>query len=228
MAKPVIYVAITTYNRPEMLADLLSRLRRSSRGVSLTIHVYDDASDLGGYIDDIARRVWYTRMDENHGRDYYWALVNKIFADAREREWDYFLMLPDDVTLKKGFFKKALTIMRKAESNKNLACVSFNTDARVMAPNWTGFNPVRQGSLILTQWTDLCFMAKRAMLDALDWEVKPCPGYKSESSGVGAQVSRRLCLESMAMYHSATPLVHHGDHPSVMHPVHRRENPLSH
>jgi hypothetical protein len=228
MARPsVAHIAITTRNRPRALRRLVDQIHERAADVVLPhIYVYDDASARKHKIDETVWDCHYTRFADNHGRDYYWAIIDRIFKDAKRSQWDYLFLLPDDVTLSKNFFTEALLLWTKAGARA--ACLSFNTDQRIESTNWIGVRPIEKGPLILTQWTDLCFMCDHLMMDELDWTVHPTHRWMSESSGVGSQITRRMFVLGFEMYHSKHPLVHHGDHPSQMHPHHRAVTPLEH
>jgi len=222
---PVAHIAITTRNRPNTLRRLVDQIKAEANGAATArVHVYDDSSYVRHRVDEVVYDCWYTNFEENHGRDNYWRLVDYVFKDASKYRWDCFFMLPDDVTIEKGFFRSALRLWDLCGK----ACLSFNTDDRAWSKQWTGFTPERQGELIHTEWMDLCFMAPRTLLENLDWCVKPITKRSGEGSGVGSQLSRRIFLTQVGMYHTAEPLVHHGAHHSQMHPEHRKHNPIIH
>lgn len=203
-----------------MLARLIRQIKRAAKGVVVPkIHIYDDGSDLEY---KIPTDCWYTKFRDNHGRDHYWAVVNYAFQEAKRYKWDYFVMLPDDVTIERDLFRKAIDLLPVGA-----ACLSFNTDSRTEHPNWTSVKPKPMGEVILTQWVDLCFICDNKTLTALDWSIRLVKR-TGVSSGVGMQMSRRLYMLGMDMYHASEPLVHHGKHKSEMHTEHRRLNQLIH
>lgn len=62
------------------------------------------------------------------------------------------------------------------------------------------------GDVVLTGWNDLCFMAERRFLEALNYEIEePLPEYDWKSSGVGRNISRRL-QPYFNLYHVDKPL----------------------
>jgi len=219
---PVAFIAITTRNRPQMLRRLVDQIRVEAKGVmEPRIHVYDDATPASYGVDDQVRDCHYTLFQDNHGRDFYWVIVDHLFKDARSFKWDYFIMLPDDVTLADNFFERVLCLWEGG------SCLSFNTDHRTTGSQWTGRKSVVMGEVILTHWMDLCFICDHVVMERLRWEVLPARR-GGESSGVGSQLSRRLFMLGIDMYHTATPLVHHGTHESQMHPYVRKHTPLEH
>ncbi len=229
-----LHVIITTYNRPGMLRRVIRDIERlSDDDVLPEIHVYDDASDAKYHTSEAASGCTYTRMLAHHGRLHYWDLVNLAFQEAKYCDWDCLLMVPDDITLADKFFDKAFhywNILNNLDGD--LACLSFNSDQRILAPQWTNVEPFKLeaalGGIVMTQWMDMCFLCDRRMMEALDYSVQKIKVTWAGSSGVGAQLSKRLFVKGMTMYHTPEALVRHGGHESKMHPELRKETPLIH
>jgi len=235
-----IYVFITTYNRSQRLKILLDDLLQKKGKHKLQIVVYDDASTLRyDFIDRYIEKynIEYVKFDFNHGRYRYWRLINYAFKQIRNTKYDYYIMLPDDVTLCNEFFKRAINTWEAIRDNRKI-CLNLLLDrGRRGIANWTGFKPVKVKyggfEIYRTQWVDLCFIADkrffkevRYRVDSIDfsrWQGKDC---ELLSSGVGAQVSEKLNRSGWHLYQVTDTLVFHGDHPSVMNPEERRRSRL--
>ena len=169
---------------------------------------------------------YYTRFRPRHGKTGYWRIIDRVFEDAKFRRWEYFFMFPDDVTLEPDLFSSVIELVSEVDPD-TFGCISFNTDNRTNAPQWTGVEPVEMGNLICTQWVDMLFVAKRNMLQALEYRMlKPNRRFvRYVSSGVGAAISKKLHRRGLKMYHAKRVLAHSDDHPSMMHPEFRERNP---
>merc|ERR1712098_305061 len=79
-----------------------------------------------------------------------------------------------------------------------------------------------------SQWLDMAILFDREMLRFRVKEV-PISRWKKNklvSSGVGAQLSKRLHNAGYSMYQVENSLIHHGDHESRMNYEERKLNPL--
>lgn len=227
------HVAVTTYNRPEMLRRLLKQLRREAGRHDVTVHVYDDAGTRSLRSDDPAMAgVRLYRYTENNGKAGYWRVVSQALADAAKGNGDYFLLLQDDVELVPGFFDEVRRQWEMNPDRRKAALFMLRDRQRDGKACWTNFKPRvrRYGSLraTQTQWTDCLFFTDRRffrVIPGID-PVVPAP-LRGQSSGVGRQISLRLHRGGYTIYQASRSLVLHGDHESVMHPRIRRMQPLT-
>lgn len=234
MAAPARFlVAITTYNRPEMLRRLLRQLRHEQGSHELEILVYDDAGhDSLPDNDPALAGVQVHRFGRNHGKAGFWQLISRILADAAMSRADYLVMLQDDAGVVPGFFDTARRTWEGINDTRKAALFMLRDRQREGQAAWTGFKPVdrRHGRLVVTQtqWTDCMFFAGRARFLSLVPSIKPVerlPGV--QSSGVGRQISLRLHEGGYTIYQPKRTLVTHGRHESVMHGEVRRHQPLT-
>lgn len=229
-----IRVVILSYERPAHLCRLLRDVA-AQRGVhDISIAVYDDASTADyaepkAILDHLGGE--YVRVDQNHGKRGFWRWVDRIYADQRTRDEAIFVFLPDDVRLCRGFFDRALRIWTGIADPKKAALTLFRDTGRDGKPCWTDQHPQDAGSVLLTGWVDGAILCGRRYLEILDFSVRrvdPSRWRKDRtvSSGVGQQISLRLCAKGATMYGVKRSLLCHVEGPSTMNPEARRQNPL--
>lgn len=221
----MIIVSITTYNRPEMLLSLIKQLTEQPTKHSLVIYVYNDHSTVGYNLHDyVLNKKWtifYQELEEHHGKEKYWKLVDKIFKSLKH--WDkmeYYIHLQDDIVLCDNFIDRAVECFEKIIDPSKISLYLHDGGKRLTEPCWTSFDPVtvvwENEEFHLTQWIDMCaFIVKKNFLSVLEYKLEPIVVTNKEpSSGVGKQISKRL-YKNYHLYRK--PLVTHGDHKSVMH-----------
>lgn len=227
------HVAVTTYNRPEMLRRLLRQLQVESGRHEVAVHVYDDGGSKRLREDDpVLKGVRVHRYAENNGKAGYWRVVSQALADAAQGSGEYFLLLQDDVELVPGFFDEVRRQWEMNPDRSKAALFMLRDRQRDGKACWTNFKPRvrRYGGLRVTQtqWTDCMFFTDRrffGVIPAIN-PVVPAPT-RGQSSGVGRQISLRLHRGGYTIYQVSKSLVLHGDHESVMHPRIRRLQPLT-
>ena len=232
-----ISILITTFNRPESLLNLLKQIKKEAEGfnVSLIIlndHSTKDYSEPYQFLGEAFPGNYdLYETDFNMGKRRYWQLINFGFRLLEDHSFDYFVQLPDDIHLVKGFFKKSVE-QWEAIQDHNKACLNILQDqAREMVVQWVNFRPYRitfnSFGYIRTGWVDMCFISGQDFFRWLNYEIHQVPdsfaGDPSRSSGVGMQISRRLAKLKKSIYQVEKSLVIHDDHPSVMHPDHRKK-----
>jgi glycosyltransferase involved in cell wall biosynthesis len=240
IAMKKIAIFITTYNRPHTLIDLLVDIWRESRGYEVNLliindHSTDNYTAVRSFLeDDFKGRYRYIENRQNNGKKYYWKTVANGYEYMSSQKFDYFIQLPDDVRLVKGFFRQAVKAWERI-TDPHKACLNILVDyGRLMKPFWTSYQPrsvvFGKLDLIRTGWVDLCFISSHAYLEAINYTISPVDprwgGKQGLSSGVGMQVSRLLISGARSIYSLKRSLVIHDDHSSVMHPEHRQDTKL--
>jgi FkbM family methyltransferase len=230
-------VAITTYDRPDLLARLLDDLEREAPPEGLHVRVYDDASP-GGYA-PIEKRLralgWtYVRAPRRHGKHEWWRWWNRILADLSATSASTFVMLADDMRLCRGFFTRARELWSSIEDPRK-AALFLHVDERTPGVGETQWTPVRTrnlGAVSECGWVDgPAFLCERATFEALAWRIDPISLARWRSnqllgSGVGAQISSRLHRRRLAMYRVNDSLALHDNGASRMNPEARRLHPM--
>jgi hypothetical protein len=185
---------ITSYNRQESC----QRLVDSLQGIGDITIVHDGT----GYEIKGATNH-YTNV--HLGKPFYWALVNKIFSLRGKHK--YYIMLPDDFMLYPEKIEDIIRLWTEIEDPRKI-CLSIWQPRTV--PCWTRVMPKEVGNVILSQWVDMCFICEDEFFYRVgkirelkyDWERHP-----NTSSGVGAEISRKLYGMRLNMYQVKEALV---------------------
>jgi hypothetical protein len=217
-----INIIITTFNRSEMLNDLLTDIEKSKADHEISLSVYDDCSDKENTRMNIVNLSFhqtpysYYRAAFNHGKKKYWQLINKAFSDVQPA--DYYIMLPDDFRLADNFFDRAIKAWNEIKYYDKI-CLNLDID-RLGRECWTNFKAQDCGAYYRSQWVDMAFICKAQFFKEVGifevgnrWEKDPTLG-----SGVGSSISRILHNKSLGMYHLKEQITFHGTHESKMNP----------
>lgn len=234
-----IIIFITTFERPEMLLDLLKQIKKQGKSYNLKLIINNDhsvsnyskaISYLRRYFDDF----YYVEDNIHRGKRNYWHIINKIYEMMRNESFDYFIQIPDDVKLVPDFFE--ITINKfDAIQDSNKACLNIANDyGRNGHSFWVNVKPkycrFQNHKYILSGWVDMAYICVQRYFELLDYRVKKVDsnwsGKPGRSSGVGLQITQRLYAARASIYQVANSLIIHGTHESVMHPEHRKETPL--
>ncbi len=197
-------VVITTYNRPEQLRRLLSDLMADAGALSVLCRVYNDRSDLA--YDDMpsggpAFAIEYIDLPTHHGKARYWQLVDRVFRDLRATASRYSMQLPDDVRLRPGFLANSIAVYEAIDDRDKLCLNLYLDSSRIGKSCWSRALPRIEAfgdlRVFKTGWVDMVYLAGRRFFEALDYTINPVPADRwrrnpQRSSGVGAQISRRL------------------------------------
>ena len=214
-------ILITAYQRQGMLNKLLAQLG----GYSVT--VFDDASTPALMVPEGVKVI---RARVNHGKQGYWRWINVLLAEARTKGGDV-MVLPDDVTFIKGGLDRTVELFAdiKEQCPDHGACFNPLRDNRKV--NWTGFVRERFDKYLDSAgWCDGLFICNQQFLqlfrnippvDPIRWQIK-----KGKGSGAWEYVSRVAYRHKALFFQARKSLVIHGEHESVMHTEHRKQNPI--
>lgn len=233
-----ILILIPTYNRNQSLLNLLHDIKKFSNNYTIELLIYNDCSDDNyqpslNYLHENFRYNYF-KTSENAGKQNYYQLINAAYNQVKLYEFDYFFQFADDFRLVDGFFDKAIKMFNSIPDEKK-ACMNIENDyVRYGMQMWTHvktrevvFNGIHFHK---TGWIDMAFICKRNFFELIDFTVNRVePIYiadKELSSGVGAQLSKRLIQKNATIYQVLKSLVIHDNHASVMHPEHRTRNPI--
>jgi hypothetical protein len=211
-------VIITTYNRSDMLKKLLTQIDHEKKNHRIFVAIFDDAGNQNIDINKSYHKK--ILLYPNNGKRKYYNIINSTLSFLKNISSEYFIYLPDDVSLVENFFDETKRIYESINFSDKI-CLSILTDGRVNRTNWTDFKTIDYGEYYKTQWNDLCFIAKRNFFERLEFKITPInqnrwKGNPNLSSGVGQQISTRLNNLGLGMYHTKKSLVIHGDHESKM------------
>jgi len=216
-----VLTIITSYNRKESLTNLLSKLDKQETDIV----IYDDCSNF--QLD----RTDYVKLPFNYGKEYLWLKFKKIFKEI-PKDYDYYIILPDDISISDNFIKNSVDLWVKL-SDKTKISLSLLTDLRVKSPNWTNFKPIIKGNYVHTQWNDLCFICEKEFfnieIQAISlhrWVILQKELNMYLGSGLGGQISRYWHNKGRSQYHTKESQVIHKKGVSMMNPEERAKNPL--
>lgn len=226
--RPRVAVSILSYDRPTTLAMLLEDVRRDGSDFNLAIRVFDDASREPSVIRRICRKhgAQLAVAHRHLGKERHWRFVNEELQALKDETADWFVFLPDDVYLTKGFFDEAFRIWGQITDPVALNVI---VEEGREEGQWTGLTPRVDEEAVEIGWVDGLFVCKRRLLELLDWRVDPIAfDWRRRplmSSGVGAQLSRRLVAADAKLYRVDRSLVGDRPVPSLMNPVERLRSP---
>ena len=198
-----IHIAITTFERERELKKLIDDIQREKGDNEISIFVYDDHSQFNYRMVGVE---WF-RFPFNNGKQGYWRVIDRVFQDASQHQFDYFFLLQDDCELTPDFFNETIRQWELIDDPKKVTYCTFtptNVYSRIM---WGGkaedveFNGQK---FIKGNYVDCIFMCPRNTLErlqfrilpmSLDWDRNP-----NQSSGVGMQMTTRFQKLKRNMY----------------------------
>lgn len=159
---PRFFVAITTCDRPAMLADLLAQLRAASfRYPNLEVAVFDDASrtpfiETPAGADLFRHPAWsYYLATERRGKPGFWATWNRLLGAFRASEATHLVTLPDDCAISDWFLDVIEGAMcsgpwrGRADGGRTrfhgVEALNTHVDGRNVTGCWGTGKPVRTG-----------------------------------------------------------------------------------
>jgi GT2 family glycosyltransferase len=147
-------VQIQSYNRYEMLCNLIDQIKEQSPNTPIV--VVNDASDDKRYdtLQNLYDGVYVRKTPRNGGKKLYWKTVSVGLRLVCDLEWDWLVMLADDVRLKDGFFED---LEKRTKEHKYIYNFAPTTDSC-----W--------GS---DQYVDGGFMAHRAFWNRMRFKIPP-------------------------------------------------------
>lgn len=215
-------VIVFTYNRPKMLKQVVDHLKANE----IDFHVIDDGSD----VDPTGKIVEADRITRFHhgGKQRFWMSFAYAFDISKRSEHNDFVFMPDD------FLNLDIEALKSIASGweESKYCVNLINDGRVECWGFhrMGLKPIKfdDQHLIEVGFCDCGFITNRLSLSNINIDPVPSTWFNmpNKSSGVGAQLSKKMRAEGVAMLKPERSFADHGDHPSIMHGDHRNEIPL--
>ena len=224
MEQPRVLVAITSYNRLTELVKLCDELYKQDPTTNIV--VFDDNSP--EQFKPMAENIRVITSPEHRGKAGFWKTYNDIFAYCKEHDYDYYIILPDDVEPCQEFVKECIAAYENAGKP---ICLSPLVTNRTLLPGisrW-GRKPIeRKDGYYLTHYFDCCTVCRRDFFEALDWhldEILPSAN-PYRSSGVGRQITTRLQDKGKRMCHVERTLLSIVQSDSQMNPEERKRHPM--
>lgn len=229
-----IAVVIYTYDRYQLLVNLLDSLRENGLSQMMVVMIYDDASPKEQIyqIDQYPFEIKYYRFGVNHGRKNWYRMISLIFADLRNAgEFSHYFFTSDDMVLVKDGLSRAIESFDRIADQKKI-CLNLNND-RKLKTKWVAKEPKKYGEdLYRIYFVDMCFICDRRFLMALDFKIEKKDFYRliknqKFSSGVGQYLSVKLHQLGYNLYLvKSSCVIHRGNSCSKMNPVERKRHQL--
>lgn len=230
------HVLIPTYNRPQALANLVRDLRSNDERFRLVIANDGSTKDYSEVDNLLTEEDKHIRLKENHGKQWFYKVINALFAELRGKEYEYVFKLDDDLRLVDDFFEKAISRWKQIPSEKKLA-MGLITDSRTGQGSWNGVPSSIENGLWKQGWIDMIWMAEYGFLEHFGcqlpsdyFERKRRNGFWKEYPKRSSQVGKWLTLnlwQDGRFWNVAETLVYHGNHKSKLNPLERKRNPLT-
>jgi len=212
----IIHCFIFNYQRKDMLLALLCELKAVR---NLTYTIIDDGSD---YCLNESNMIRFP----HEGKQGYWKRWDSALAMAKHmRHVDMFVFLPND------FSRINIQAMIKHHLRFCTRDYAYNiiNDGRTQSWNKVELRKI-DADTNRVGFCDCGFFCNYNALYKIGFHMTPVGEeqfFKPEnSSGVGKQLTRRMIKNKVTMYLPTKSMAYHGDHPSVMHPEHRKQTPL--
>lgn len=233
-----IHIGISTFDRPDGLQALLKSIEKEKGDHNISVYIYDDCSpspyqELQSSPDFSFPIEWY-RFVRNNGKKGYWRVIDRMFQDASQCEFDYFFLLQDDCILTENFFDVAIEQWDKILDQKKATFCTFtpqNVYQRIMWGGRAKDVSFRGETYINGNYVDCIFMCPFSTLKKLSFQINPVPvdtwdRNPNQSSGVGMQLTKRLSESGLSMYTAYSSLVLTGRGVSKMNKEERIKTPL--
>ena len=200
-----IQAHVFTYERPQMLDQVIRNLQHPSIGVN----IYSDGVDF-----------------PRRGKEKFWQTWDEALGKALKSDAELFIFSPDDFL---DLDLNRLLNLHKVHKGQPYVYNIIN-DGRV--EQWVRFTkkaPINGTEQV--GFTDCGFFCNREALEAIGFYMRPVNPRRfsanpNMSSGVGQQLTIRFTKAGIKMYKPVKSLATHGDHESKMNPLERKKNPL--
>jgi len=216
-----INLLITTFNRPDLLGNLLEQILQENPPNTI-IHIHNDGST-ANYVPVINK--YKSKLDlryfnhKHYGKKMYWALINQVFKNRAQAK--YYIMLPDDDILNPDFFNRVINKWEGITDEKKISLMPSVNVERKWFSCWTPIIPKKEGEVYNAGYCDMRFIVEEKFfqevgvleVDQSRWDDMPELG-----SGVGSQLSNRLAEKEWKMYISEKDLTYQIEHESKMNP----------
>jgi glycosyltransferase involved in cell wall biosynthesis len=195
-----------------MLCNLIDQIREQSPDTPIIV-VDDSSTDKMYEFLRIDANIHYRKTRKNNGKKEYWKTVRLGLRTSIDIDWDWLIMLADDIRLHDGFFKD----LEKQVKYKN----RIYNFAPAMDSCWGSDQYVDGGFMAHRKfWERMKFRVPR--IDPRRWERNP-----ELSSGVWWAVTKQIRrLGFTVTFPEKILLTHLGNDDSKMNPVERKKKPL--
>ena len=219
---------INNYKREKELKELVNQISETLGDYEITVLIISDGSPpLNFRFNSVIVKTDFIK--KHQGKKGYYNVVNLGLEHIKSLSFDYCIKIDDDMTLTEGFLDKTLKIWNGIPDKKKIS-MDILSSRKQRGRNLLGTQayPISiddKYRVFKIDWVDMNFICERKFFELLDWKI-PKVTSNANSSCVGLKITRLLSKKNVSFWQSETPLIIHGEHESLMHPEHRKSNPL--
>jgi len=154
-----IQLHITTFKRPEWCFYLLQQIKEQQGEHKINVVVFHDKcnSDYSDSIKFCKSNGWkFLTTNKNLGKWKYWKLLNKSYDYAQNKEYDYFICLPDDIILVDDFFNRCIKMPTSRYPMINFFTVNKHYVDYTLTKKIENIDGIQY---FTSGWVDCCFIA---------------------------------------------------------------------
>lgn len=151
-----------------------------------------------------------------HARRRYWHLVAAAHGLLKNVQTKYYLFLPDDDRLSKGFFKSIIARWEGIRDSRKMTMLLHVEETREKVPVWTTFKPRDHNEQVMRVGfvESGNFICEREFLAFMNWSFPVVPVQRwinnpNISSGVGSTISELLHASGKRMFRTKESFVAH-------------------
>ena len=155
-------------------------------------------------------KIDYIKHPQNLGKHGYWKTVNQLFSKLKNYNYDYAVMIPDDIKILPNF-ELEINKMYK-ETDYDIIRLFQQTGTKI---NWG-----------TKDWIDGAFVAKSSYFKKFNYGISQ-PHRTRNSSGVGRVMSLFNEKNGCGVFYKYPLIQHLGNNDSKMNPIERARTPLN-
>ncbi len=223
----IMLIVIFTYNREQMLINLLNELKDSPHEVLI---IEDgDNYDVDKF-KPFNREDWKIISNQIHGgKQLFWKRWEQALNEIPSYKHEWICFMPDDISQINLPAIESFT--KQGWGNMRVAINLSNSGTRYRWGKYSSGQPdIEIDGMLLQEcgWVDGLFLTNRYTLEGIQMDEVPESWFNrpDKSSGVGYQLTKKFQSKRVKMMLPEYSYCFHGDHESVMHPEHRKEVPL--
>ncbi len=167
---PKICIIIYTYNRPYSLQRLLNNIQIAN--IKLDVYIYDDCSIYDQIYNDKDYKftINYYKFKKHNGLLKQTTIYNYILKDFRNKNYEYYYIMNDNIILLDNFFSKSIEYYNEINDVNKIVLNLCNKGLKKV---WCKFNPIKYNkNMWLNNWIEMgCFMFQKQFFIELRYEL---------------------------------------------------------
>ena len=217
----LLNVVVTTYNRPDKLAETLKNLK------GCNVLVMDDCSTPPA---EVPFGIQLIRADKNHGKKKYWQWIN-VALSRLEKMDGYYMFLPDDFIFNLEAIETSIDLLIELE-HEFTGGIGINLLLDSRESNWNKIKRTAHSpDLFNCGFIDGAFICNFDFMQAIEFKINPISSKRWRwrnglSSGVWEQATIRALRNGCRIFQLRKKLfTHDGDDSKMNHNV-RKKQPI--